>query len=289
MVSDRTSTTRKGALMVTYKTVRAGGFETRYLEAGDPSAQTVLLIHDGAYGTTADLCWGDVAERLAPQFHVLAPEMLGWGGTDKVIYLDRAPYPWRIDHIAAFLETVGASDVFAAGASFGGSLVLRASIDPSNPWSIRRAVSIGGAGGLYRDPEGVRAGAEYTPSIEEARRLTGLIVTDPDSLGDHVRRRYEASLAPGHWEVMNAPRLKNPATERPGFVDPFPAALADLDIPLLFIEGSRDPLLDSGWAEKLAAQSARGTAVVVDASHEPNIDEPGLCAELLIDFFRSDA
>ena len=37
--------------------VRAGGIRTRVIEAGDPGGPTVVLVHDGAFGTDSLLCW----------------------------------------------------------------------------------------------------------------------------------------------------------------------------------------------------------------------------------------
>ena len=61
------------------KHVMAGGFNTRYLELGDCTKPTLILIHDGAFGTTAELCWGLGLGSLSRDYHLLAPELLGVG------------------------------------------------------------------------------------------------------------------------------------------------------------------------------------------------------------------
>lgn len=268
----------------TRSTIDAGGFRTGYLEAGDTAQDTVVLIHDGGFGTTADLCWGDVIDDLAQNYHVLGPELLGWGETDKVVYLDRPPYAARIPHVAAFCRALGVEQAAFVGASFGGSLLLRALVDPSRPWPISRAVSISGTGGPFRLPEGTAALADYEPSLEAARRMTSLIVRDMSGLSEHVRRRYENSLAPGHWEAMTAPRLHNPATERRTPADNFLERFATVDLPVLLIEGRHDPLLETDWSKKLADLSPNVRAMTVDHSHEPNIDAPAETARIITDF-----
>ena len=266
----------------TAHTVTAGGFHTRYLEAGDPSLPTVVLIHDGGFGTTAELCWAPMIERLASDFHLLAPELLGWGGSDKVVFLDRSPYAARIPHVAAFLEKVGVSGATFIGASFGGSLLMRALVAADNPWNIARAVSISGSGGPYRLKSGIEALSEYHPSLEDAERMTALIVKSTEGLEDHIQQRYENSLIPGHWESLMAPRLHNPAVERNQPADPFLDQLKTVTTPALLVEGRHDPLLETGWSKKIADLSASFTAVELDAGHEPNIDAADeLCAALL--------
>lgn len=267
------------------KAVLADGFHTTYIEAGDPSRQTIVLIHDGGYGTTAELCWGGVIPVLAEQFHVVAPDLLGWGGTDKAIFFDRSPYAPRLRHIAAFCEALQIEDAHFVGASFGGSMVMRAVCDPVNPWPLNRAVSISGTGGPFRLPEGIAALADYTPSMEDAKKMTALIVRSTEGLEDHIRARYENSLIPGHWEAMAAARLRNPAVKRELPPDPYLEQLAHVRKPVLLIHGRHDPLLETGWAKTLADLSPTITETEVDYSHEPNIDAPQLTAGLIVDFF----
>lgn len=273
----------------TRSSIDAGGFRTGYLEAGDPGNETIVLIHDGGFGTTADLCWGGVIDELAADHHVLAPELLGWGETDKVVYLDRSPYAARIPHIAAFCRELGVDSATFVGASFGGSLLLRALVAANPPWPIRRAVSISGTGGPFRRPEGITALADYEPSLEAAERMTALIVRDTAGLGEHIRRRYENSLVPGHWEAMAAPRLHNPSTERVSPADDFLDRFAAVDRPVLLVEGRHDPLLEDGWSKKVADLTPHARALTVDYSHEPNIDAPVETGRIIGDFLKEDA
>ncbi len=273
------------SIACTTKTIVAGGFGTRYLEGGTQGRPVLVLIHDGGYGTTAENCWSGVMDELAGDFHIFAPELLGWGGTDKVVYLDRSPYAARVPHIAAFAQAVGIESAFYAGASFGGSLTMRATVAPGNPWKMKKAMSISGSGGPYRLPSGIEALADYTPSIEAATRLTELVVGTTAGLEDHIRDRHEASLIPGHWECMNAPRLKNPSVDRAPPADPYLDQLRALEIPALLVAGRHDPLLEAGWAQKMAALSDRIASIEVEAGHEPNIDQPALVAGLMRDFF----
>ncbi len=269
----------------TIKTIMAGGFNTRYVEAGTPGKPALVLIHDGGFGTTAENCWAGVIDELAGDFHIFAPELLGWGGTDKVVFLDRSPYAGRLPHIAAFADAVGVESAFYAGASFGGSLTMRATVAAGNPWRMKKALSISGSGGPYRLQSGIEALAEYTPSMEAAAKLTQLVVGKTEGLEDHIRDRHEASLIPGHWECMYAPRLKNPSVQRTPPADPYLDQLRALEIPALLVAGRNDPLLEAGWAQKMKALSDKLAAVELDAGHEPNIDQPARIAGLIRNFF----
>jgi len=270
------------AATITKKTIIADGFSTAYIEAGDPSNQTILFVHDGGFGTTGELCWGPVMEELAADFHVIAPDLLGWGHTDKAVFLDRSPYARRIQHIAGFAEATGLDSPIVVGASFGGSLTMHSLASGGNCWNAKGAVNISGSGGPFRlrlDELG-----DYTPSLDEARRMTSYLVTDLEGLDEHIQQRFENSLIPGHWEALNAPRLKNPSITPVPRADPYFEQLADVDVPVLLVEGEADTLLETGWSERLAALNPRFKNTVLPYAHEPNIEVPGETAELIRNF-----
>lgn len=267
------------------KMIVAGGFNTQYFELGDSANPKLVLVHDGGFGTMAEACWSNSFDLLAKDFHVFAPDLLGWGGSDKVVYLDRSPYAGRIPHIEAFVKAVGIERAFYAGASFGGSLIMRAAVTPGNPWNIERAISIAGPGGPFRVLSAFEALSQYVPSMEAARKVTEMVVGPAVGLEDHIRLRHEAGLIPGHWECVAAAGLKNPSLQQSAPDDPYLNQLRDLAIPTLLIAGRHDPLLEPGWASKLAELSDLISAVELDTAHLPNVTEPELTAGLMRDFF----
>lgn len=271
---------------MTSRRVHAGGFTTTYLEAGDPDAPTLLLMHDGAYGTDAALCWGDVITDLQRDHHILAPDMLGWGGSAKVCFFDRSPYDFRLEHIGAFLRTLEVTEpVVAVGSSFGAEIVVRGTAMPEWGWKVRGAVAIAGTGGrMFRVPGGIEQLGDYEPSLEAAARITSMLVDSTSGMDEHIRQRFQNSLTPGHWEALSALRLRNPAVERNIAPDSWPEPLGSCAAPIHFVEGARDPLLESGWAASMAAVTLHGTSEVVEGSHEPNLDHPNEIADLVRSF-----
>lgn len=260
--------------------VRAGSFGTTYLEAGTDHDNTVVLLHDGGFGGNSDVAWSGVIPLLASDYHVVAPDLLGFGGTDKAVFLDRSPYAGRIAHIADFVSVLGITDAGFIGSSFGGSVILHALTEQPDPWRIKWAMSISGTGGPYRLPSGIQALADYDdPSLDAARRLSELIVSDSFDVSDHAVARYHASLLPGHWEAMNAPKLHNPALPRPEHDTSFLNRLSRVDRPVRFVEGRNDGLLESEWATTLANLSHHFEAKLYDSGHEPNIEMPEIIAD----------
>ena len=61
--------------------VIACGIRTNYLEAG--SGEPVVLVHGSGPGVSAYANWRLTLPALAERFHVFAPDMVGFGFTER--------------------------------------------------------------------------------------------------------------------------------------------------------------------------------------------------------------
>ena len=112
---------------LTYRTVSVDGLKVFYRDAGDPKAPAVLLLH--GFPTSSHM-FRDLIPALADRYHVVAPDLPGFGFTDAP---DRARFKYTFDHLAdvidRFTEVVGLSRyaiyVFDYGAPVGFRLALR--------------------------------------------------------------------------------------------------------------------------------------------------------------------
>lgn len=268
-------------------TIEAGGFETHYLESvpdGEPEA-TVVLVHEGAIGVDARTCWGGLMPLLAERYRVLAPDLLGYGDSAKVVYLDRQPYDFRIAHLAAFCAAAGAESAHFVGHSFGGSLVLRALASPTPRLPALSGVSISGSGGPWRVAEAVRELGRFDGTEDDVRRILSMMVEDFPGFEDNVRLRYANTRKPGHVEACLALRLKHPAPPPKPEGRPWPEDLRDCPVPVMVVGGERDVLMEAGWTGHFDDVSPRIRTRTLDAGHAPNIDHPESVAALLMPFF----
>jgi pimeloyl-ACP methyl ester carboxylesterase len=266
----------------------AEGLRSRVRLAGAVGRPTLMLLHDGAYGTDGDLCWGPVMPELSGHFNLIVPDLLGWGGSDKVAFFDRSAYASRLQQIASVCRALSLVEqgIFLAGVSFGAELAVRAAIEPE--WGIRpkAVVSISGTGGrLYRDNAAASALGAYEPSPAAALKLTRSLTSGMPGLTEHAQRRFELSLIPGHWETLSAVRLRSPALPSAEPDEGWLDRLDDVSVPILFVEGRQDSLMERGWAEKMSKRVPGSSWREVDGGHEPNLDHPSQVAELLREFF----
>ena len=264
------------------KTVEVDGLATSYLEAGQ--GDPVVLLHGGEYGASAELGWEHNIAALAAGFRVLAPDMLGFGHTAKVVDFNDGR-GMRIRHIARFCAELGFESAHFVGNSMGAINLLVDSTSDSPLLPIRSLVTICGGGEIERNSH-VDALYEYDATVEGMRRIVEALFYSSSfpTDEDYVRRRYESSIAPGAWESLASARFR-----RPGLAPPStPSSVRTYErirVPTLVVEGERDKLLPSGWAAEIAAQipGAR-SAVIPDAGHCPQIEQPSCVNELLLGF-----
>ena len=182
-----------------HRTIVVGDIKTHFLEAG--SGPDLVLLHGGEYGASAEITWRSNIDALAKTFHVVAPDTLGWGQTDK-LYSFSDPAGLRIKHLQRFLESLGIGKAFFVGNSAGGGLILRASVRQPAPLQIRKMVTICGNASVFKTNS--QADLEnYTPSLDNMRKLVALLYHDAKwQSDDNIRERYESSILPGAWETL---------------------------------------------------------------------------------------
>lgn len=264
------------------RTVYVGDIKTHFLEAG--SGPDLVLLHGGEYGASAEITWRANIDALAKRFHVVAPDTLGWGQTDK-LYSFSDPAGLRIKHLQRFLEALGIGKAFFVGNSAGGGLVLRASVRQPAPLQIVKMVTICGNASVFKTTS--QADLEnYTPSLANMRKIVALLYHDTQwQSEENIRERYESSIIPGAWETLSAARLRSPVHQARSTTDEFVKQLSQLSIPLLIMSCDHDPLNQSDWDinfQKIVPNSK--VHRFKHSAHEPQIEETEEFNQVLSEF-----
>ncbi len=264
----------------TQRSLNVNGLRTSYLEAG--SGEPLVLLHGGEFGGSAELAWEPVIESLAQHRRVVAPDILGFGDSDKVVdFVDGRG--WRLRHLAALCMELGIQDAEFVGNSMGGAMLIADAASPAPVLPMRVIVSVCGGGEILNNDH-MAALMEYDATINGMRRIVTALFHDPSYAADeaYVRRRYESSILPGAWEAVAAARFRRPGHQSSGTSELDLTAIA---VPTLIVEGQHDKLKPAGWAARLAAQLPTATAAVVpDAGHCPQLEQPADFVRILTDF-----
>lgn len=175
------------------------GLKVNYLEDG--VGQPVLLIHGSGPGVTAYANWRGTIPALSKDFRVLAPDMVGFGYTERpsdVSNLDS----W-VDNLVGFMRVLDLGPTHIVGNSFGGALALAMAV--RHPDMVDRLVLMGSVGLEFELTAGLDAVWGYVPSVEEMDRMLRLFVYDESIITPELARtRYEASVRPGFQEAYSA-------------------------------------------------------------------------------------
>lgn len=180
--------------------ITAAGIVTNVHDCGQ--GDPVLLIHGSGPGVSAWANWRLVMPRLAERFRVIAPDMAGFGFTERKAgrHLDLATW---VDQVVGLIDALGLEQVHLVGNSFGGAVALATAI--RHPGRIRRLVLMGSVGVSFPLTEGLDAVWGYEPSLPAMRRLLDIFAHDRSLVTDDLAElRYQASIRPGFQESFAA-------------------------------------------------------------------------------------
>jgi pimeloyl-ACP methyl ester carboxylesterase len=181
-------------------TTDAGGIKTNYLEAGQ--GDPVVLIHGSGPGVTAYANWRLVMPALAERFRVLAPDMVGFGFSDRPSDISYGLQTWA-DQVVGFLDSLDIETAHLVGNSFGGSIALR--VATQHPQRVGKLVLMGSMGVSFPITEGLERVWGYEPSFENMRAVLDVFAYSRELINDELAEvRYRASMQPGFQESFSA-------------------------------------------------------------------------------------
>lgn len=200
--------------------VVAAGIRTNVHDVG--GGPPVLLLHGSGPGVSAWANWRLTMPVLAKGARVIAPDLVGFGYSDRPAGQRYGIDAWVVQAIGV-LDALGVASADVVGNSFGGAIALAMAI--RHPRRVRRLVLMGSVGVPFALTPGLDAVWGYEPSRQRMRELLDLFAYDRRLVTDELAQlRYEASVRPGVPEsfaaMFPAPRQR--------WVDAMASAEADV-------------------------------------------------------------
>ena len=181
-------------------TADANGIKTNYLEAG--KGDPVVLIHGSGPGVTSYANWRLVLPALAENFRVLAPDMVGFGFSERPANIQYGVQTWA-DQVVGLMDTLELPTAHLVGNSFGGAIALR--IATQHPDRVGKLVLMGSMGVPFPITEGLERVWGYEPSFENMRKVLDVFAYSRDLVNDELAEvRYRGSIQPGFQESFAA-------------------------------------------------------------------------------------
>jgi 2-hydroxymuconate-semialdehyde hydrolase len=217
------------------KYIDVNGISTHYHESGQGEA--VLLIHGSGPGVTAEANWRLIIPRLSENFHVYAPDIVGFGYTERSEEVEYGVETWT-NHLISFIEEIGESRVHIIGNSLGGALALH--IANKRPDLVGKMVLMGAAGLPFMVTYGLDKVWGYEPSVQNMKRLLEIFAYNQDFATDELAQlRYEASIQPGLQEAFSK-MFAEPRQEKLNQLALTEEQIKKIEHPVLMIHGRED-------------------------------------------------
>ncbi len=236
--------------------IEIDGLKIHYLSGGEESS-TLVLIHGGG-ADSASLSWGPAMGELASTCRVIAPDLPGFGESDK----PRIAYTleYYTQFLKRFTEALDLGAFSLGGLSMGGQISLNFVL--KLPCPVMRLVLVGSAGLGTRLRWQVlgRLGSQI-PGLQESVRKTAarspgtikrslqLFLHNPqrvtDELVDEISRGIAVPGAGRAWKSYLTHEMGYSGF-RHGLVE----RLAEITLPTLILHGANDNFIPVKWAKK---------------------------------------
>lgn len=267
------------------RSVTAAGIRTNLHDVG--AGSPVLMIHGSGPGVSAWANWRLSIPVLAQRARVIAPDMVGFGFSDRPAGQRYGMDEW-VAQAVGVLDALDVERADLVGNSFGGALALALAI--RHPQRVRRLVLMGSVGVPFDITPGLDAVWGYEPSLATMRSLLDVFAYDTRLATDELAQlRYEASIRPGFHESFSA---MFPAP-RQRWVDAMCSAEADiraLPHETLVLHGREDRVIPLANSLTLAQWIPNSQLHVFGhCGHWTQIEHAARFSRLVSDFFFAEA
>jgi 4,5:9,10-diseco-3-hydroxy-5,9,17-trioxoandrosta-1(10),2-diene-4-oate hydrolase len=262
--------------LVEQRDVTIGTIKTTYLLCGN--GEPVIFLHGAGAGAVT---WYPSISTISKNFQVIAPDIIGYGESDK----PDAPYdrPYFSKWLKDFLKELKISKAHIVGLSQGGAIALQFAID--NAEMVDKLVLV--------DSGGLGAKVSFWPLIG-----TLWMNSFPSSIANRFNSPYilhkPIKRDPNHSsysiEVIKSKGGKNAFKQGRGTaVSKIPDdLLKQIPNETLIIWGKDDKLFPVEYGEAAAKIITNAKLhLIQDAGHLPLMDQPEIFNKILDDFLKS--
>ena len=262
--------------MVEEKFIEIDGNKIRYLESGD-SKRTLVLVH--GLGASSER-WSKVIPIFAKQFHVVVPDLIGFGRSDKPL-VDYTP-EFFLDFLEKFFAACGIDHPNIIGSSLGGQLSAEyASLHSQN---IEKLVLVSPAGAMKQSTPALDAYimAALYPNDQSAKNAFEMMEASGEEVGDEIVNGFvERMRLPNAKLAFMSTVLGLKNSEL------IMSKLPSISVPTLIIWGSNDPVIPINYADDFISSIQDCRFFRMDGcGHTPYVQDPLVFSSKVLEFLN---
>ena len=262
----------------TSKEVLVFGQKIHYVEAG--SGPTVILLH-GLGGSTQ--AWQFNIGPLAEQFHVVVPDQIGFGKSDKPLVMYRIRT--YVDFLDQFCKQLKIQRATLIGNSMGGWIA--AMFTAAFPDRVDKLVLVDAAG--YAPPKDLDARVLFAlnPTTREGMKVlvAKVFYNKAFQTDAAIDMAIAARLAAGDGFTIKS--ITESIIRGEDFIDD---TVKTIKRPTLIVWGREDGLVPLAEGERFQKDIPGAKLVVFDqCGHVPNLEKPGEFNAAVIKFLTAEA
>ena len=257
-------------------------------EYGRGNASKMLLVH--GLGDIAASDWEKVASRLSSQYHLIIPDLPGFGRSSK------GNKHYSIEAYAELLHWLirqyGKEPIVLVGHSLGGAIAIQLAAEQPN--AVQQLIVIDAAGILHRSLITRHAARVSDKGI--FRKLAKPAIKGFNAITRGVINALELEETPEELQrILHKPDLRQQYLNgEPGRIAGVSLVTADFSqvlpkvrAPSLIIWGSDDPVAPLRTAKMLAGNLPQAQLVVLPyAGHGPINTQPRKTASAILDYLQ---
>jgi pimeloyl-ACP methyl ester carboxylesterase len=246
------------------KTAIVFGAKIYYLEAGDAKNPTIVLLH----GLGADTeSWQFNIAALAAKYHVVAPDQIGFGKSDKPFLKYRVGT--YTDFLDKFLSELNIEKASLVGNSLGGWIAADFAL--KYPARVERIVLVDAAGLKLKQADLNRIYTLNYSTRDEIRALLKAVFYNQTIFGSEIfiDQSLDKRVETGDGYTINS--LIESIKRNEDFLN---GRLGAIKQPTLIVWGRQDGLLPLADAQIFKSQIANSQLVVFDkCGHAPQVEK----------------
>jgi len=270
-----------------------GELRVHYLDEGAPDGQTILLMH-------GEPSWSYLYRKMIPGlvavgYRVVAPDLPGFGRSDKPAERDDYTYQNHVDWMTRWLEAVELNSVVLFCQDWGGLIGLRLVAEQTHRFSGVVA------GNTFLPTGDVPAGEAFlkwqnfsqtVPELPVGQIIDGATVSE---VSDEIKAAYDAPYPDETFKsgARQFPLLVPTKPDDPAAKPNREAwkVLSQLSIPFLTAFSDKDPVTaggEKGFQKMIPSTKGQKHVTIKDGGHFLQEDKGEELTQVIIDFVNDN-